>query len=430
MLKKITKVLSITLASLLIIVFCLLFTAPGNHFIAYTANKLVDGLKINLPSGRFLYNDAFDVHFENQGIKLEAKQLKIDLFWWRCDGICLDNLSAQSIDLSIKSQAVSTEQSTEAEPEAEQAGQINLPMKVAVKRVAINRFNLAHPSADVTVNKLNLSGRGEASDITVDTLTIADVAVMLHEAKEQPKSAPLTELPALPAIDITLPINVELKQFQISKVAVTPYGAEEAQLVENIELVASAKGSDINLEKLAASYQQWQLHSNLMAELSGENTIEGAVSVKSTEHQAKLSLSGPLEDLTLDLVTQGAYPAELKGAVNLKQTNYPFDLTGQIAKWQITTDTQQLQLSEFDLKAKGHADAYAVDLSLVTQLDALPAMTVKSQLQGSLTNAKLEQLSLNANDSKADINASVDWSNGVKSEFKGVLSHLKAQYLT
>ena len=153
MLKKITKVLSITLASLLVIVFCLLFTAPGNHFIAYTANKLVDGLKINVPSGRFLYNDAFDVHFENQGIKLDAKQLKIDLFWWRCDGICLDNLSAQSIDLSIKSQAVSTEQSTEAEPEAEQVGQINLPMKVAVKRVAINRFNLAHPSADVTVNK-------------------------------------------------------------------------------------------------------------------------------------------------------------------------------------------------------------------------------------------------------------------------------------
>ncbi len=89
MLKKITKVLSITLASLLVIVFCLLFTAPGNHFIAYTANKLVDGLTIKLPSGRFLYNDAFDVYFENQGIKLDAKQLKIDLFWWRCDGTAL-----------------------------------------------------------------------------------------------------------------------------------------------------------------------------------------------------------------------------------------------------------------------------------------------------------------------------------------------------
>ena len=79
MLKKITKVLLITLASLLVIVFCLLFTAPGNHFIAFTANKLVDGLSIKLPSGRFLYNDAFDVHFENQSIKFDAKQLKIDL---------------------------------------------------------------------------------------------------------------------------------------------------------------------------------------------------------------------------------------------------------------------------------------------------------------------------------------------------------------
>ena len=250
MLKKITKVLSITMASLLVIVFCLLFTAPGNHFIAYTANKLIDGLTIKLPSGRFLYNDAFDVHFENQGIKLDAKQLKIDLFWWRCDGICLDNLSAQSIDLNIKSQAASTEQSSETEPEVAQAAQISLPMKVAVKRVAINRFNLAHPSADVTVNKLNLSGRGEASDLTVDSLTIADVSVMLHEAKEQPKSTPLTELPALPALDITLPINVELKQLQISKVAVTPYGAEEAQLVENIELVASAKEAILILKSL------------------------------------------------------------------------------------------------------------------------------------------------------------------------------------
>ncbi len=430
MLKKITKVLSITLVSLAVIVFCLLFTSPGNHFIAYTANKLVDGLTIKLPSGRFLYNDAFDVYFENQGIKLDAKQLKIDLFWWRCDGICLDNLSAQSIDLNIKSQPASTDQSTEAEPEVEQAAQFSLPMKVTVKRVAINRFSLKHASADVTVNKLNLNGLGEASDITVNSLTIADINVLLNEVKDQPKSTPLTELPALPAVDILLPINLQVNQFQISKVAITPYGAEQAQLVENIELVAAAKGSDINIDKFAARYQQWRLQTNLSAGLSGDNRIEGSLSLLSTEHQANLSISGQLSDLTLNLVTEGAYPANLSGAVNLKQANYPFDLTGQIAKWQIATDTQQLQLSDFDLKAKGHADAYAVDLSLVTQLDALPAMTVKSQLQGSLTNAKLEQLSLNANDSKAEIHASVDWSNGVKSEFKGVLSHLKAQYLT
>ena len=430
MLKKITKVLSITLTSLAVIVFCLLFTAPGNHFIAYSANKLVDGLTIKLPSGRFLYNDAFDVFFENQGIMLDAKQLKVDLFWWRCDGICIENLSAQSIDLNIKKQASSTEPRNESEQEVEQATQISLPIKITLNRVAINRFSLVHASADVTVNKLSLEGRAEASDVTVNSLNIADIEVLLHETKEQPKSTPLKEVPALPEIDTTLPVNLQVNQFRISKVAITPSGVEEAQLVENIELVASVNGSDINLEKLAARYQQWQLQTKLTAELSGDNTVSGSLSVGNTEHQANLTVLGPLANLKLDLVTQGTYPAKLKGTVNLRETNFPFDLTGQIEKWQIETNTQNLQLTDFDLQAKGHADAYEVDLSLVTQLDALPAMTVKSQLQGSLTSAKLKQLNLNANDSNAVVTASVDWSNGVKSQFKGTLSHLKAQYLT
>lgn len=65
MLKKIIKVLLIMMVSLLVIVFCLLFIVFGNYFIVYIVNKLVDGLIIKLLFGCFLYNDVFDVYFEN-----------------------------------------------------------------------------------------------------------------------------------------------------------------------------------------------------------------------------------------------------------------------------------------------------------------------------------------------------------------------------
>ena len=145
--KKTTTILSAILVSVGVILFCLLFTAPGNHFIAYSANKLVDGLKINLPSGCFLYNDAFDISYDKQGLKFSAKQLKIDLYWWGCDGVCVDNLSAQTIDLKLDTppslaenpQPTDTEM-TDGEPTT--AEQITLPINVTVKRIAVNRFTL------------------------------------------------------------------------------------------------------------------------------------------------------------------------------------------------------------------------------------------------------------------------------------------------
>ena len=105
--KKITASVSAVLVILLITVFCILFTAPGNQFIAYSANKLVDGLNIDIKNGRFLYNDVFNVRYNNNGVDFNAQQLKLNLFWWQCDGICIDNLSANTMALTL-------EQSTEA----------------------------------------------------------------------------------------------------------------------------------------------------------------------------------------------------------------------------------------------------------------------------------------------------------------------------
>lgn len=433
--KKTTTILSAILVSVGVILFCLLFTAPGNHFIAYSANKLVDGLKINLPSGRFLYNDAFDISYDKQGLKFSAKQLKIDLYWWGCDGVCVDNLSAQTIDLKLDTppslaenpQPTDTEM-TDGEPTT--AEQITLPINVTVKRIAVNRFTLEHASADVTVSKLNLTAYASQSDINVHAFTIADIAVALHEVKEAPKSAPLNELPALPSLDFTLPINVQLHAFKVDKVAITPFAAESAHVINNIELEAIAKESEISVEKLAARYIDWQLNTQFHALLRGDNKVDASLSVVNSQHQATLGLNGRLGDLNLNLTTQGQYPATLSGQVNLQQTNYPFSLKGGIDTWLLDTEAAQLRLSDLAISMQGDADDYAINVNLTSRLGAYPAMLTEMQANGGLTRVKIDQLKLSANDSQATVNASADWSEGVTSQFSGTLSDLKAQYLT
>lgn len=197
-LKKITAAVSAIFVTLVVALFCLLFTAPGNQFIAYSANKAVDGLHIEIKDGRFIYNDAFNVRFASNGLDFNAQQLKIDLFWWQCDGICIDNLSAKSINLTLPKTAESQEAAA-----AEPLEKISLPFNIAVKNIAINKFTLEHPSANVSVNNFKLSAKAEGSKLTVKSLNIPTILVALKEQEQDAKTqtaqntqAPLTHLPA------------------------------------------------------------------------------------------------------------------------------------------------------------------------------------------------------------------------------------------
>ncbi|WP_212746532.1 hypothetical protein, partial [Pseudoalteromonas sp. S185] len=114
---------------------CLLFTAPGNQFIAYSANKMVDGLHIEIEKGRFLYNNPFNVSFKNQSTDFKAQQLKIDLFWWQCDGLCIENVSARSVKLALANAPEATQQSTSAT-----LAKITFPGNIALTTIAKNEF--------------------------------------------------------------------------------------------------------------------------------------------------------------------------------------------------------------------------------------------------------------------------------------------------
>ena len=428
--KKITAVVSALLVTLLVTLFCLLFTSPGNQFIAYSANKAVDGLSIDIKNGRFLYNDAFNVRFNSNGLDFNAQQLKLDLFWWQCDGICIDNLSAKSIKLTLPPSAPSEE-----EAPTEPLEKITLPFNISLKNISVGEFALNHPSADVIVNNFKLSAKAEGSDFTIKSLTIPNVVVALKEQatpqKVQTKqiaSAPITELPALPNIEFTSPLNIYVEQFDITKVTLNQ--GEQQHNIENIALQLSVEDANINVQSLSAKYEQWSLNTELDTQLAGNMPIKGHIIVKSDANSANLLLKGDLSNLNIDLDTTGQFPLSLSATANLKQKNYPFSLNGKINQWLIDAQSNELKVRNVNLSAQGNVDDYQLSVTGNSQLGAYPAVDLNTQLNGSLTNATLKTLSIKANDSSANIQAKVDWQNGIKADFTGALSHLKAQYLT
>ena len=428
--KKITAAISAIFATLVVALFCLLFTAPGNQFIAYSANKAVDGLHIEIKDGRFIYNDAFNVRFTNNGLDFNAQQLKIDLFWWQCDGICIDNISAKSINLTLPKSADSQEKAA-----AEPLEKISLPFNIAVKNIAINKFTLEHPSANVSVNNFKLSAKAEGSKLTIKSLNIPTILVALKEQEQDAKTqtaqntqAPLTHLPALPNIEFTSPLDLAVENFEIANITIEQNEAQH--VIENISLQLSVEDAVINLESLSAKYEQWQLNTHLNAELAGNLPVKGNVVLKSDEHQANLQLNGDLSNLNLNLETQGQYPLNLTATANLKQKNYPFELNGKIKQWLIDAQSNELKVRNVNLNAQGNADDYQLSLQANSQLGAYPAVDLNTQLKGSLTKATLQALSIKANESSATIKANVDWQKGIQANFNGTLANLKAQYLT
>ena len=424
--KKIITGISAFVITLLVILFCLLFTAPGNQFLAYSANKMVDGLKININNGRFLYNDAFSVNYKSKGIEFNATQLKINLFWLQCNGLCIDNLSAKSIKLTLPPSKNNNEEASKP------LEKITLAFNIAIKNVQIDEFVLNHSRADVTVKNFKLSGDANGSDLNIKSLTIPSVVAVIKEQNEEKTiktaSAPISSLPAIPNIEFISPLNIFVEQFNIARVQVEQ--ADQQYIIENIDLQGNVEDANIELHTLSAQYQQWQLNTQVDTTLDKAMPIKGNISLKSNNESVNLLLAGDLSDLNINLTTDGQYPLKLNANANFRKENYPFDLNANIEQWDIQNQSNQLKIHNVTLSAQGNADNYQLTLNGNSQLADYPAAKLNVDIEGTLADAKINTFVLKAKDSSARLNGKVDWQKGVKASFNGKLSQLKAQYFT
>ncbi|KTF17898.1 translocation/assembly module TamB domain-containing protein [Pseudoalteromonas sp. H105] len=425
-LKKITASLILSLCSFLVILFCLIFTAPGNQLIIFSANKLVNGLDINLNKGRLLYNDPIDIVYSSPKLNFSAQHLKLDLYWWRCDGLCIDNVSAKAITVSLKQEESSTpsilQENTTSESE-----RLSLPFAITVKRIAVANFDFSNPNTDVHIQQFQLSAKASNSQLVLNAINVNTIALQLKDTTQQAPQS-LTALTPLPRIDFTSPIAINVEKVAVNLLKIKQ--GEQQHEIKNINTALAIKNSELKISTLSADYLQWTVSSELSTELNGRNPINAKIIVDSEEHPFTLAVKGDLSDLQVNVNSQGQFPLEALLNVDLRSTNFPFSINANAKQWQLDTQNHALSLTDMVLAANGNADDYRIELNGVSRLGAYPAVKLDAFIKGSLTSMVIEQLSLLANDSSAKIQASARWHDGIDSEFSIQLNNLKAQYLT
>jgi translocation and assembly module TamB len=425
-LKKITAGVILSLCSFVVILFCLIFTAPGNQFIIFSANKLVNGLDITLDEGRLFYNDPIDIVYSSPTLNFSAQHLKLDLYWWRCDGLCIDNVSAKTITVDLK-QAEPTIPPLPQESTNTDSGELNLPFAITVKRIAVVNFDFSSPSTDVHIQQFQLSAKANTSQLVLKAISVNTVELLLKETAQQTPQS-LTTLTPLPKLDFTSPFAVNIEQAALKLLKIKQ--GEQQHEIKNINTALAIKNTELKINTFSADYLQWTVSSELSTELNGLNPINAKIKVDSQEHQFTLAVNGDLSDLQLSVNSQGKFPLEAILNVDLKTTNFPFSLNANAKQWKLDTQSHVLSLTNMALVAAGDADDYKINLSGASQLGAFPAVTLDAFIKGSLTYVSMEQLSLLSNDSSAQIKASARWNEGIDSEFSVQLNSLKAQYLT
>jgi len=400
--KKLKRYILYTLFGLSVIVFCILFTSPGNKFIAFSANSLVPGLSIKLNEGRFLYQDPFSVIYDNKSVNINIENITIGVNIWQCaygyikneNAVCLDSLALESANAKIPN------------------GEVNL--KKLFLLVGIDKGD---KQPVLNVHKLMLDKVNFIHKPSIGT------------TKEKPELVfnPINDVLFNTPVDFIL-TEIKLKQFEFTQ-------ASSSYVIEDIELKADFFASKLNLKNLALNYQDIDLSSKGMIDLVANNPINLSLNVnqiknKQLLHGLALKVTGDFSQLNVNLKTIGQYPSNSTASLNLKEKNYPFNLKTDIQNWQHLQNDKTLKLNNLNLVVNGSLKAY--DIKLISQqgINAYPLIDLNLLGNGDLTQFTLDKLSLNTSKSAVELTGDVQFKNKLVANVTGELTKLNLHDLS
>ena len=409
---------------ILTVLFCILFTIPGNQLIAWTANQFVPGLNIRLGETRFYDDKPFSVSYQQGETQLALHDISLNLNWY-CRGICIDSLKVKQVQLILGDVKPSDEVATPLSTLV--VGSENVLMTLPL-RFILTRFEMAELEVQLGLHQhlsarnVRLSIEGEQSQIALHALKVDSVHFNDQRiAAVEPKVA-LTELPPLPRFEIYSPVNLIIDEILIGKVTLTQQ--QTSQVIEEIKLSARLFGSELNITQLSANSNGAALAVNGQAQLAQQNTVALTSNVSYQQEQTELKLEGPLNALHIMLTNKGIYPFDLSGNIDLWSTNFPFNLNAQLANWQLVNNTDTIALHQVKLALNGDANDYVIDLQASSQFNAFSAISSQLHAKGGLTQLNVISAMLSSAKSQLQLSSMIKWADGLNVEAKADIKQL------
>ncbi|MCW8093359.1 translocation/assembly module TamB domain-containing protein [Alteromonas sp. ASW11-130] len=385
--------LSPILLILALVVF--LLTPLSMPLIKMVAVKTVPDLHINELSGSLTEElNIGGLEWENDAwqVKLDKGYVKFQFSCFFAPQICIDRLFLSGVD--VKQLAVTEEESKE--PAAES---IELPFPIGVQAFDFN--NIAIELVGQTIKLKQLKGRGSVhtrvklAGLQGENLIIAMDAASTDEPapSEQPTNYALSYTPPqLP--EIKTPIPIEINSFGFK--SVTLKTGETAHVINQIKFKRLGfEQHDVLLKELFVKHQLATLQLNLTATLKENYRIDllagSKIMAQDINQTLQLDIDGALNNLTVDLMTEGTYQANANLQVNLLNDELPLSLNLSWPEQAIAALPDSI-LHKGTLNLQGKIGAYqlAADTAVTTpQTGNIPALVDATITKNNVTMNKL-----------------------------------------
>ncbi|UPQ88271.1 autotransporter assembly complex protein TamB [Vibrio sinaloensis] len=405
---KWSKWLSVSLVSVLIVVLLalalLLFTHPGLQLVVWGAQQALPQLRVESAQGallpRFTLNNVEYVE-PQLPLTFVAKSvtLAINPACFTEPGLCVDELALDGVQLSLPEVASSE---TEQDPQPQQPmALVTSPIPIKVTRLALTNVDLNILGNLITWKRLTTgaSFRGNRLRITPTRLDSARVTLAQAESDSPPSQpTPVAE----PRQDIILPEFALPLQVELVGLEVNDFTLEQAEplVVDRLGLVATARGSQINLQRLSLEMPQFDATLASKVTLKGDYPLQLNLEASVKDPVAKgqkvsLSASGSVAKLNLQARLSGLAKAQLDGELQPLKAQLPFNLTVNDveAQWPLTGEGQYF-INVNSLQSHGSLDGYQLKLDSAIQGQALPDIALSLQGQGNLAQIDLSQIEI------------------------------------
>lgn len=423
------------LALLLVLVMAiatLLYTPAGVKIALWGAQKALPALSVGGSSGSLLKGFTLEqVNYQDGSINLATDSLALDIDD-SCllePAVCISNLALQGVDFAMPTLPASSDnEETSAEPVTE----ISLPFPVTVDRVELNDISLDILGNKVTWQAFSTAARMEGSLLTLKPTDWEGIELTLakSESKAEPAANTSGTEPSKPIVlpKVVLPLDIDIQRFTVKSFKLN---GDTPQQVNELELVARGRKSDIAIEQLLLDIPQATLNAKANVTLTDDYplSLDAGLDIAMAPlsgHHLTLRAVGSVADLNINAQLKGTLDALLTGQLAPLKPDLPFDLSlkSQHLQWPITKKPD-FEATDSQLSAKGSLESFS--FTLKSQIDGQPMPAVGADLQGkgSLTDINLTRLALNTLGGTVTGSASASWKDLVKWQGQLAFSHIQ-----
>lgn len=438
-----------------------LMTGFGQRTAIGWADKALDQLSIGNVEGSIQEGLTLSqAKFVMDGVDVELGQADLHInFGCLLKGeVCLEKLALKETKVAVDTTKLPP--STPDEEPSEPFTELKLPLPIRLNQLSLDQVQVQVDEMDIALTHFHTGLTGEGRQLNllpthlqelVVTLPAASAEQAVENTQEIAKDAvnstasqavenTPTDWAALkvqlaqPLLNesskIQLPLDFSIPELLVENVRIEQKAAENKPkslfVLDKLALQAEANAQQVALQKLQVRSDKGNVDGVGEFTLSGDYPLNLTINADAPTlkewgipaSKADLTLSGALQNETLlNLETSGAAKISLTGGVKLAEVKTPLHLTlkSDAVQYPFMPEKGQapLKLQNVNLALRGDLLNYQLDTQLKASGMGIPPASLALKGEGELTAFKVQDLTLNALEGKAQLAGKVDWAEGV-----------------